>query len=163
MILHKEVKTLTYSNREFCTHTLIFCHTCAFFSQSVYTVSKFGSLWSGWEYMRCSKASIFWMTFFSPWSWMPMSSIGSSKGTPSGKRFWTSYNKAWKINSSTYKISKTNFFLCAWSWEVCICNSFFALKLGTFSYCPPQVFFNIALWFTGIGMYCNLLINLVLH
>lgn len=110
MILHKEVKTLTYSNREFCTHTLIFCHTCAFFSQSVYTVSKFGSLWSGWEYMRCSKASIFWMTFFSPWSWMPMSSIGSSKGTPSGKRFWTSYNKAWKINSSAYKISKTNFF-----------------------------------------------------
>ena len=44
--------------------------------------------------MRCSKASTFWMIFFRAESLIPMSSTGSSRGTPSGKRFCTSCHRS---------------------------------------------------------------------
>lgn len=88
-----QVSPLTACNKQCRWGTL----TRAFFSHSEYTDSRLGSLCSGWEYMRCSKASTLWMTFFSAGSLMPMSSMGSSRGTPSGKRFCTSCGRfVWK-------------------------------------------------------------------
>lgn len=89
----KEKQLSLSSSRHRCRIYLFALYfTCAFLSQSLYIVSKLGSLWRGCEYILCSNASTFWMTFFSPWSLIPMSSIGSNNGTPSGNRFCTSLN-----------------------------------------------------------------------
>ncbi len=61
-----------------------------FLAHRLYRLSKSGSLCIGCVYIRCSNASIFRTIFLSWSSLMFMSSTGSRRGKPSGKRFFTS-------------------------------------------------------------------------